>query len=374
MKICVNCFADVEIKSIIKAIKLKGDCNVCSTESDYVYDTTKHTDLKTAFNSLLERYTIKSKLGVDYPSRLTVSIKSEMKNNWNIFKGLEESQIYDIMIEICSEKYKEIPEMFDDLVGIAELGNTGYLRKNTLFFSESWGEFSEEIKYNTRFHSEKFNTAIFYNYLNLLATPISQGEILYRGRRSNQEGYLEEEMGSVPPNKTQAGRANPKGIPYLYLADDVKTVLHELRAVKLSHLTIAEFELINKGQIIDLTKIEQISPFIFESEELLTQHIVNRKYLKEIHNEIVKPASQDESYLDYLPTQYIFDFIRKNRKILWEDGHNGNEKHREIIGVKYKSSLNPSGMNYVFFDEKLFNIKNIVVYKVNNVEYEKSKV
>lgn len=374
MKICMNCFADVEIKSIIKAIDLKDDCEVCGTKNDYVYDTKKHTNLKTPFNSLLERYTVKSKLDLDYPSGLTVSIKSELKNNWNIFSKLEESQIYDILIEICSDKYEETPEIFDDLVGIAELGNIEYLEKNTLFFSESWEHFAEEIKYKTRFHSEKFNTDIFRYYLSPLAVPIRKGKTLYRGRRSNDEGYPKKEMGSVPPDKTKAGRANPKGIPYLYLGGDIQTVLYELRAVKMSYVTVAEFELINTGQIIDLTKVDQISPFIFENEEMLTQHIVNRKNLKVIHNEIVKPASQDESYLDYLPTQYIFDFIRKHKKVLLEKEYSMDEKHKEIIGVKYKSSLNPLGINYVFFEDEIFDVKNIEVYKINNVEYEKTKI
>lgn len=374
MKICMNCFADMEIRSIIKAIDVKADCEVCGTKNDYVYDTKKHRNLKTLFNSLLERYTVKSKLDVDYPNGLTVSIKSEFKNNWNIFNQLEELQIYDILARICAEKYKETPEIFDDLVGIAELGNIEYLKKNTLFFSESWENFSEEIKYKTRFHSEKFNTDIFRNYLRLLAIPISKGEILYRGRRSDDEGYPSTEMGSVPSEKTQAGRANPKGIPYLYLANNIETVLYELRAVKMSYVTVAEFELIEAGQIIDLTKVDQISPFIFENEEMLTQHIVNRKNLKVIHNEIVKPASQDESYLDYLPTQYIFDFIRKHKKVLIEREYSMDEKHQEIIGVKYKSSLNPLGINYVFFKDEIFDVKNVTVYKIDNVEYQKTKI
>lgn len=374
MKVCINCFADLEIRGIIKAINFKGDCEICSTVNEFVYDTNKHTDLKTPFNKLLERYTVKSKLDVNYPSGLTVSIKSELKNNWNIFNDLEESQIYDILIEVCKEKYNESPEIFDGLVGIAELGNNEYLERNTLFFSESWKEFAEEIKYKTRFHSEKFNTDIFLNYLDLLSEPIHKGTIMYRGRRSGHTGLPKEDMGSVPRDKTRAGRANPKGIPYLYLATDIKTVLYELLAVKMSYVTIAEFELIDKGQIIDLTKIDQISPFVFENEEMLTQHIVNRKYLREIHNEIVKPTSQNESYLDYLPTQYVFDFIRKNKNILLETKYSRDEKDREIIGVKYRSSLNPSGMNYVFFEDKFFDVKTTTVYKINNVEYQKTKV
>src|SRR5699024_9323889 len=207
----------------------------------------------------------------------------------NNFNDVEETEIYNILVEICKEKYNESPEIFDNLVGVAELGNNEYLEKNTLFFSESWENFAEEIKYKTRFHSEKFNTEIFRNYFDFLSEPVHKGMIMYRGRKSSHTGYPIEEMGSVSPDESNAGRANPKGIPYLYLANDIETVLYELRAVKKDYVTIAEFELKNNGQIIDLTKIDQISPFVFENEELLTQHIVNRRYLREIHDEIVKP-------------------------------------------------------------------------------------
>src|SRR5690625_1241087 len=197
MKVCINCFADLEIRGIIETINSKGDCGVCSTINDFVYDTNEHTDLKTAFNKLLERYTVKSKLDVNYPSGLTVSIKSELNNNWNIFNDLEEPQIYNILVEICKEKYNESPEIFDGLVGVAELGNTEYLERNTLFFSESWGDFAAEIKYKTRFHSEKFNTEIFRNYFDFLSDPVHKGMIMYRGRRSSHTGYPIKDMGSV---------------------------------------------------------------------------------------------------------------------------------------------------------------------------------
>src|SRR5690625_3004753 len=117
MKICINCFVDVEIRSIIQSLEYKGDCGICEALDNYVYDTNQHTVLERTFSNLLERYTTKANLNESLPRKLTVYIKSELKNNWNIFNKLEESQIYDVLIEICSEKYEEAPEFFDDLVG-----------------------------------------------------------------------------------------------------------------------------------------------------------------------------------------------------------------------------------------------------------------
>lgn len=374
MKICIDCFVDIEIRSIIQTIDCKGNCNFCEITNNYVYDTHQHTELERPFNSLLERYTIKANLDQTFPSSLTVSIKSELKNNWNIFNKLEEAQIYNFLTALCSEKFKETPEFFDDLVGIAEFGNKDYINQNTLFYGESWDDFAKELKYETRFHSGKFNSDIFKKYLNFLAEPIEQGEKLYRGRQSDSHGYPACEMGSAPVEKAREGRANPRGIPYLYLAKDLKTVLYELRVTKNNYLTVAELKLIKPGIIIDLTKIGEISPFIFESEEMLTLHIVNRRNLEMIHDEIVKPASPYESYLDYLPTQYIFDFIRNNKSIFLEDAQKNRDKHQNIIGVKYKSSLHQGGTNYVFFQDELFDKEIVGVYKIKSIDYQEIKI
>ena len=36
MKICIDCFADIELKSIIRAINQKDDCNMCEAKGNYV--------------------------------------------------------------------------------------------------------------------------------------------------------------------------------------------------------------------------------------------------------------------------------------------------------------------------------------------------
>lgn len=368
MKICIDCFLDHELKSIVKTLNKNGKCDVCNTEKEFIYDTKIDTALEKPFINLLERYTLKSKLGSTYPSKLTVSLKSEFKNKWNVFNNLTESQIYEILVNICSDKYRETPELFDDLVGVAELADEDYLKENTLFNAESWEDFVDELKYVTRFHSEKFNTNKFSIYLNMLAVTIHKDKKLYRGRISDNKGYDVSELGIVEPGKSKAGRANPRGISYLYLADSVKTILHELRLTKMNYVTTAEFTLKKNGNIIDLTKIEKISPFSFENEELITLHIVNKNNLERIHSEIIKPVTNEDSYLDYIPTQYIFDFIKKNKNLL-----SGRKKELNsddtIIGVKYKSSLNSKGVNYAFFSEEYFHKDNPIVYKIDEVVY-----
>ena len=71
-------------------------------------------------------------------------------------------------------------------------------------------------------------------------------------------------MGKPPYDKATAGRANPKGISYLYLSSDLSTTLYETRATLYDYMSIGEFKLLNNMNIVNLRDINKVSPFILE--------------------------------------------------------------------------------------------------------------
>ncbi len=85
------------------------------------------------------------------------------------------------------------------------------------------------------------------------------GERYYRGRT---EKHTLESMGAPREELASAGRANPWGIPFLYLAKDPETVIAEVRPWKGQRISIAEFELVEDVKIIDLFEAPKLeSPF-----------------------------------------------------------------------------------------------------------------
>jgi hypothetical protein len=70
--------------------------------------------------------------------------------------------------------------------------------------------------------------------------------------------------------------------------------------------------------------------------------------------EIAKPLRRSDSPLDYLPTQYISEFI----------------KFAGYAGVEYASTLNVGGYNLAVFDESLFECTDVSVVEVKSVSYE----
>ncbi len=81
---------------------------------------------------------------------------------------------------------------------------------------------------------------------------------------------------------------------------------------------------------------------------------MNRKVFKEIALEVAKPLRRSDSALEYLPTQYIAEFI----------------KSQGYDGVEYASTLREGGYNIAVFDERLFECVSVNTVEVKKIQYE----
>lgn len=63
-------------------------------------------------------------------------------------------------------------------------------------------------------------------------------------------------------------------------------------------------------------------------------------------------------FLEYLPTQFITEFI----------------KSRGYAGVSYTSTMGTGGTNIAVFDETLFECESVHVVEINSIEYSYSNV
>jgi hypothetical protein len=83
------------------------------------------------------------------------------------------------------------------------------------------------------------------------------------------------------------------------------------------------------------------------------QYAINIEHLKLISQEIAKPLRRNDSVLDYLPTQYISDYI----------------KSQNYDGVEYISSMCENGFNLAVFDESVFKCTKTTVYDIKSLSY-----
>ena len=353
MFFCSNCFADTEIKAIINGNKTIGTCDFCGSHDTHVYEIGRDQIIAELFDGLIDIYSPISDLPADFPREKTDLMKNILCNNWRIF-NLKPDAVYRLITTLCSDRYKDQPELFDSPVGIRQSQDRTYLEEKSILKNNCWNDFVEGIKHKNRFHSDYINTDKLFVFLRCAVKTHRKGEVLYRSRICpNEKGFLRTEMGPPPDYKAIGGRVNPTGISILYLSDSKETTLYEIRAGVYDFVTVGRFKLQRDIEVINLADIDRISPFIgIDYGFDFTQYAVNIEHLKMIAQEIAKPLRNDNA-LDYLPTQYISDYIRS----------------KGYDGIEYISTMCKKGANLAVFDPSLFKCTGTSVYDVKSISY-----
>ncbi len=364
MIFCDHCFIDREISSIIGAVSggAKGKCPVCGSNDVFLYDTDLQNDLTPYFEDLISVYSPTSSLPDYYPVAERRTLIDELNDRWSVFSGISRASQYEIITAICHDLYSTAPALFDDLIGISELHDSSYLRDHALLKNSSWEEFVDEIKTKNRYHSKLVNFGILEKYCSFIRKKYKTGDCFYRARISDSRGFPVAEMSAPPAGKSSEGRANARGITCLYVANDIDTTLHEVRAGVFDYVTVGTFQLKRDITIVDLKALNTISPFI-EGLDFI-DHAINKQYLEKLNFEMSRPLRRSDSTLDYIPTQYIVDFIKSIE-------HDGAP---EYDGIEYNSTTNPGGFNLAIFNPELFQCISVDVYDIEELHYNKKKL
>lgn len=164
---------------------------------------------------------------------------------------------------------------------------------------------------------------------------------LYRVRiRDNTETWplSMAELGPPPNEKANAGRMNPAGISYFYLAMDQQTALAEIINKPPCTAVIADFATIKDLLLLDLCNLPT-TPSIFDEEKHRTRQLLIflRAFIQDITQPIVKNGRE---HIDYVASQIVSEFFAREFQTV--------DKQR-LNGVTYPSAIHPGGINIVLF-------------------------
>ncbi len=346
MNICVECFNDVELKGFIESQNKPGSCDACQSRNTFTIDIYEILDF---IKNLLSNFQ------VDEHST-TSPITKLIQQHWSFFKDIETgNKILSPILKIINSPINDIDtsvKFNDDIEYNVGFWDTlkSQLKCKSRYITNINYLTEDELGWDSFFESE---------------VVIQPTDCFYRGRlqsKADSRPFSKEEMFSPPKNIASAGRANPLGIPVLYLCDNIKTVPYEIRASYLDEISIGTFHLkegLNKKiRISDFTE----KPSLFLGAEA-THYDVNKQIKstllkKRISYDLSKPMRRYDSELDYIPTQFICEFLKI---------------YTGVDGVKFKSSLHTEGNNYVIFDQGIMECLNVELYKIHKLEIEAEK-
>ncbi len=184
---------------------------------------------------------------------------------------------------------------------------------------------------------------------------------LYRVRKLREGEVLNsfEQLGPPPSSKASAGRMNPAGIGYLYLAQEQRTAIGEVLSCPPCQGAIATFTPKDNLRILDLASLPEEEPSIFDTEKRDIREAI--LFLKKFVHAISKPIPKDSrEHVDFVPSQVVSEFFAQ---VFLQE-----ESDRRIDGIVYPSAIVPNGQNVVIFPprESMRDWKDVV--ELRNVE------
>jgi len=329
-KICLECSNIEAVKEeIIKLNHTIDNCDFCSNQNliglnqDTIYEIIPYLEAYFAYyypqSDWDGRYGLRNYMDTIY--------QEEIFFNW---KKIEQNEKYESLF--CSlDNYDSTTLIYDD------------------HWASPWALADKEYHPLLNSLTSEDN---FKNKLKATVDLISNAELMIKSKKTNIKGYrarigcnqtdgdygrkintpyVGKEIGVAPKYVIDSGRANRAFCGFLYLAEDIKTSILEVRAQKGDYVSIGEFHSKKELQIFDLT-----SPNIDKYKKDFNT-LKKLELISAINSLFSKPTGNSNSSI-YLDTQLIVEeIIRKN-----------------YDGICFKSSFT-GNKNYTLFNVDLMN-------------------
>lgn len=319
MNCCPECFGDRGLrKDIIPSRSTEtGQCEYCGSENVAVLSPTQLGDV---FELVISAYQ------ADAEGKLLVQL---FREDWGMFKHprMDDARAADLLAEILDDR-----EIVRETFSPANQSEAAGLSE--------WEKLREELMYHNRFFPD-VNIDLERLAFLLESLTVDAAEIPHRWYRARiQAGdapFGIADMGAPSKRISSHGRANPAGIPYLYLASTLSTAISEIRPQTGEIACVADFRARDNLKLVDLRNPRgTVSPFVLGDAADIDSMRSNLPFLERLGDELTRPVPPQAAAIDYTMSQYLCEFIKK----------------REYVGVIYRSSVG-DGMNLALFDPTL---------------------
>jgi hypothetical protein len=338
MNCCAECFGDrVLRRNVIPILSTTtGQCPYCGTNNVALIAP---GELAEYFEILVSAY---------HPNPMGKLLVQWFREDWALFQHprMDDPHANDLLAEILN----------DDEIVRQQFVPAYNPASDQL---SEWKKLRDELMYHNRYFPEA--TIDLDRLESLLSSLIFDDDEVparwYRARiQTGDTPFAVCEMGAPPKRIASHGRANPAGIPYLYLGSNPIVAISEIRPHTGERACVADFTTAPDLKLIDLRNPRiMVSPFMFVLEDDIDigRMRIDLPFLERLGDELTRPVVPQSAAIDYTPSQYLCEFIKKC-------GYQG---------VIYRSSVS-DGINLALFDPTLARCGAVTEYDVTRVAIE----
>lgn len=264
-----------------------------------------------------------------------------MKEDWQLFthERMDTAHAKDLLGEILDN---------GDIVRKPFSPSAAYKSEGLI----RWETLRDELMYKNRyFLDETLDTDRLKELLPYLLADELPAK-WHRARiRTGDTTYSISEMSAPPKRLATHGRANPPGIPYLYLGSLPEAAVAEVRPHTGEVACVADFTIGDPLKAVDLRNPRKlVSPFLLADAGAIGQLRADIPFLERLGEELTRPVLPQGAAIDYIPSQYLCEFIKKC-------GYDG---------VVYRSSVS-NGINLALFAPTKAVGGDVALYSISRV-------
>jgi hypothetical protein len=331
MLVCYDCFDDSPtLKAKFRAGGKRGKCDICKVQRSHVLEASDLSELFVGLSRLYQVaqqgkhfYSVKDEDDIIEGGDTGEMLPQLLQDEWPIFAdGMNHDDIESILSEVwpgySSELYAK-KALWDRRPG------------------DEWDSIKQHVKHERRFFQKDSDydfaslPSLLGPFMERLTTERTGGTwVRARIQATPDKRIPLKEMGAPPKERATAGRANPAGISYLYLASNDATACAEVRAEPGHGVSVAKFKIRGKLKLLDVATIMHgIDPFAHTD---LKGEIEKSQLVRAFAHDLSRPVLAEDAPLDYVPTQYLAEYFLS----------------KGFDGICYRSSV-AEGTNLVLF-------------------------
>jgi RES domain-containing protein len=346
--VCPECVDDAYLREFILNHVADTTCSYCGR--------TENEDIAAPLEELMRP--IAGAVGYHYNDPTDAGVPWD-EGEFAIEPKSTEDVLMSLPLECHDDLFEDIARCFMNDAWVRSAGGHWSSSHEHEVFGDSWNSFVWTVRHGTRFHfhlspvspesgPQEFAPGSFLPVLGRLVAAsglvrkIQTGLPLFRIRvraRGDNWELNADQLGAPPLERARAGRMNPAGIPYLYVALEEATALAETVSSPPVEVVVAAFTSSRELTVIDLTALPPLPSIFDETRQMEREGLM---FLQAFVREISIPVTKDGAeHVDYVPSQVVCEYFAQVFRFANCAGR--------IDGLLYPSAVRPNGKNLVLF-------------------------